>query len=123
MSKSKRPSTVAKPDKITKRMPAISHWNYRMVRALVVDTEDPTFEIREVYYGDREETQIIGWTTAQSPFGNSPRQLCLDLKHMAQARHRAVLIAVLLPDGREHLRPIALDENWGTADDGRWPTR
>ena len=82
---------------------SMSHWNHRVVREYSESEESFNYSIREVYYENKEETKIWGWSAEpRAAFGNDIDDLKANLTRMLECCNRPVLTLVK-KDGKEEL--------------------
>lgn len=66
----------------------ISHWNYRMFKIIKPDGQEE-YSIIEVYYDTKDNP--AGYVDYQIPWGESPKELKLELSSMLKACRKPIL--------------------------------
>ncbi len=92
----------------------MSHWNYRIIKKEILESEEKAYQIHEVYYD--EQGNIEGWTESPiSPFGATPEELREDIRYQLNAFRKPIL-----KEKKEEPITLVPDEEESEINDGHY---
>ena len=92
----------------------MSHWNYRIIKKEILESEEKAYQIHEVYFDEQGNTE--GWTESPiSPFGATPEELREDIRYQLNAFRKPIL-----KEKKEEPITLVPDEEESEINDGHY---